>query len=171
MAVGTIAPATAAPFASPRAPEAASKIIKVQDNVEVWRRIIQGDDRDRRWDRDRRPDRDRDWDRDRRWDRDRDRWDRDRDRFDRRDGFVYWRGHRGFRDRRPGYREYNGWWFPPAAFALGAIVGGAMSQQAVRPSGNAHVEWCYSRYRSYRAADNTFQPYNGPRRQCISPYG
>lgn len=35
----------------------------------------------------------------------------------------------------------------------------------------AHVDWCYSRYRSYRAYDNTFQPYNGPRRQCYSPYG
>jgi hypothetical protein len=31
------------------------------------------------------------------------------------------------------------------------------------------VDWCYSRYRSYRAYDNTFQPYYGPRRQCIGP--
>jgi BA14K-like protein. len=34
----------------------------------------------------------------------------------------------------------------------------------------AHVRWCYSRYRSYRDWDNTFQPYNGPRKQCRSPY-
>ncbi|EKF20864.1 BA14K family protein [Nitratireductor pacificus] len=34
----------------------------------------------------------------------------------------------------------------------------------------AHVNWCYNRYRSYRAMDNSFQPYNGPRRLCISPY-
>jgi len=40
----------------------------------------------------------------------------------------------------------------------------------VRPSGSAHVQWCYDRYRSYRASDNTFQPYNGPRQQCYSPY-
>lgn len=33
-----------------------------------------------------------------------------------------------------------------------------------------HVSWCYDRYRSYRAYDNTFQPYHGPRRQCRSPY-
>ncbi|MBD9372713.1 BA14K family protein [Rhizobium sp. ARZ01] len=33
-----------------------------------------------------------------------------------------------------------------------------------------HSSWCYARYRSYRAYDNTFQPYYGPRRQCISPY-
>lgn len=35
---------------------------------------------------------------------------------------------------------------------------------------NAHVQWCYNRYRSYRSWDNTFQPYNGPRQQCWSPY-
>ncbi|MDG4880011.1 BA14K family protein [Mesorhizobium sp. WSM4884] len=35
---------------------------------------------------------------------------------------------------------------------------------------SAHVRWCYDRYRSYRAWDNTFQPNYGPRRQCISPY-
>lgn len=35
---------------------------------------------------------------------------------------------------------------------------------------SAHVQWCYDRYRSYRAWDNTFQPNYGPRRQCISPY-
>ncbi|MEY9559469.1 BA14K family protein [Sinorhizobium fredii] len=36
--------------------------------------------------------------------------------------------------------------------------------------GNAHTRWCYGRYRSYRAYDNTFQPYYGPRRACVSPY-
>jgi len=35
---------------------------------------------------------------------------------------------------------------------------------------SAHVQWCYDRYRSYRVRDNTFQPYNGPRQQCWSPY-
>ena len=34
----------------------------------------------------------------------------------------------------------------------------------------SHVEWCANRYRSYRAYDNTYQPYNGPRRLCNSPY-
>jgi len=36
--------------------------------------------------------------------------------------------------------------------------------------GDAHTSWCYARYRSYRAYDNTFQPYYGPRRICVSPY-
>ena len=36
--------------------------------------------------------------------------------------------------------------------------------------GNGHVRWCFARYRSYRAYDDTFQPYYGPRRACVSPY-
>ena len=37
--------------------------------------------------------------------------------------------------------------------------------------GQAHVQWCHARYRSYRSWDNTFQPYHGARRACLSPYG
>jgi hypothetical protein len=85
---------------------------------------------------------------------------------DRRDG-PYYRGYRGSRHHHPGYRRHNDFWFPLAAFGLGAIVGGAVSGGG----GNAHVQWCYDRYRSYRAFDNTYQPYNGPRRPCFSPYG
>jgi hypothetical protein len=41
----------------------------------------------------------------------------------------------------------------------------------VRPAPvGAHVRWCSDRYRSYRAWDNSYQPYGGPRRQCRSPY-
>ncbi|MCO6388306.1 BA14K family protein [Aliihoeflea sp. 40Bstr573] len=94
-----------------------------------------------------------------------------------RDGnYSYYNGHRGYRDRRAGYREFNGFWFPAAAFVAGAIVSGAISQPSrtvvVRPGrlSQAHVDWCYDRYRSYRASDNTFQPYNGPRKACYSPY-
>ncbi|MEF0940433.1 BA14K family protein [Rhizobium sp. BR 362] len=36
--------------------------------------------------------------------------------------------------------------------------------------GSAHVRWCYARYRSYRAYDDTFQPSYGPRRPCVGPY-
>lgn len=39
-----------------------------------------------------------------------------------------------------------------------------------RVHGSRHVQWCYARYRSYRHWDNTFQPYHGPRKQCVSPY-
>ena len=93
-----------------------------------------------------------------------------RHRFERRGNRAYYRGHRGYRDRRAGYRQHNGWWFPPAAFALGAIVGGAINQQPTYRLSNAHVAWCHNRWRSYRVSDNSYQPYNGPRRICVSPY-
>ncbi|NMG40579.1 BA14K family protein [Chelativorans sp. ZYF759] len=98
--------------------------------------------------------------------------------FELRGGSAYYRGHRGQRQARQGWRQHQGWWFPPAAFVAGAIIGGAVAQQP-RPAPRApqrglsrsHVEWCYGQYRSYRASDNTFQPYQGPRRACRSPFG
>ena len=140
-AVGTAVPAAAAPVFVPKAPTVSSDVTNVQ-----YRR-------------------DRDYRRG-------DRRDRGRDRFERRGNSTYWRGHRGYRDRRPGYRQYNGFWFPPAAFIAGAIIGGAMNQApaARTRGGSAHVQWCHDRWRSYRAYDNSYQPYNGPRRQCVSPY-
>jgi hypothetical protein len=36
---------------------------------------------------------------------------------------------------------------------------------------DAHVDWCSNRYRSYRAEDNSYQPYGRRGRQpCISPF-
>lgn len=124
----------------------------------------------------------RDWRNERSWQRERD-WRRQQQLQQRhssfpevyRDGDIYLRGHRGYREYRPGYRRHGEFWFPPAAFIAGAIIGGAIANQPptvrYRQGGDPHVEWCYARYRSYRATDNTFQPYNGPRRQCLSPYG
>lgn len=97
----------------------------------------------------------------------------DRRHFERRNGDVYWNGHRGYRDYHRGYRRNGDYWFPLAAFAAGALISGAIvnsQQDRVYEGGNAHVRWCYNRYKSYRASDNTFQPYNGPRQQCRSPY-
>ncbi len=55
--------------------------------------------------------------------------------------------------------------------AAGAIIGGLMNAQPRRYyGGGSHASWCQSRYRSYRAWDNTFQPYYGARRVCYSPY-
>lgn len=36
---------------------------------------------------------------------------------------------------------------------------------------DSHIEWCRLQYRSYRASDNTYQPFSGPRRSCISDLG
>lgn len=84
-----------------------------------------------------------------------------------RGGRPYYNGHRGYRYRRPGWRRYNGWWFPPNAFGVYRP-----RRYAPPPRGlsRAHYRYCYNRYRSYRAYDNTFQPYHGRRRQCRSPY-
>lgn len=35
----------------------------------------------------------------------------------------------------------------------------------------AHYDWCFRKFRSYHQPSNTFQPYNGPRRPCHSPWG
>ncbi|MDX8517616.1 BA14K family protein [Mesorhizobium dulcispinae] len=92
--------------------------------------------------------------------------------FSRRNGAVYWNGHRGYREYRRGYRRHGDYWFPLAAFATGALITGAIvnSENNRVYRGDAHVQWCYDHYRSYRASDNTFQPNYGPRRQCVSPY-
>lgn len=104
---------------------------------------------------------------------DRERRDYHRDRYRDR----YWHGHRGYRDYRPGYRRGDdGWWYPLAAFGLGAaIIGGLAAQQAPRPQVGVampvnHVRWCQARYRSYDPYSDTFQPNRGPRQRCISPY-
>lgn len=153
-ALGAAVPANAAPIVAPRA-VADSNIINAQSRmvIEEWQQ----------------PNSSRVYRRDRR--------DVARSGFYRQGSGYYYNGHRGYRTPRRGYREYNGFWFPAGAFIAGAIIGGALNNPApvyrapaYRNVGNAHVEWCYNRYRSYRAYDNTFQPYNGPRRQCYSPY-
>lgn len=86
-----------------------------------------------------------------------------------RDGDGYYRGYRGRRDPRPGWRYHEGWWFPPAAFALGAIIGGAfMSNPNNLP--REHYRWCDLHYQTYRFSDNTYIPRVGERAVCRSPY-
>jgi hypothetical protein len=108
--------------------------------------------------------------------------------FYRHGGNYYYNGHRGFRYARPGYRNYGGYWFPGAAFATGALIGGAIIGGAAAAGaypdagpypdaggapyagGDAHVQWCSQRFRSYDPSTDTYQPYNGPRQPCVSPY-
>lgn len=90
----------------------------------------------------------------------------DRRGFYRHNGAPYYNGHRGYRHRRPGYRQYNGFWFP--AFALGLLL--TMPQAQAHGLPPAHYRWCEARYKSYHYWDNSWQPYHGPRKPCISPY-
>lgn len=89
-------------------------------------------------------------------------------------GVYYYNGYRGFVSFRPGYRYYRGYWFPAGAFAAGLAAGVAIAGPIPAPGARlaaAHARWCYDRYASYRAWDNSYQPYAGPRRECRSPYG
>ncbi|MGB6116847.1 MAG: BA14K family protein, partial [Mesorhizobium sp.] len=86
----------------------------------------------------------------------------------RRDGNTYFNGHRGYREKRRGYRYYEGFWFPPAAFALGMML---HELNRAGPDWEDHVDWCYDRYGSrYRERDNTYIARDGYRRVCNSPY-
>jgi hypothetical protein len=62
----------------------------------------------------------------------------------------------------------------PRPLRFGVIIGSQSlgGGYGVRPGYThpRHMRYCYNRYRSYRAYDNTFQPYHGPRRQCRSRY-
>ncbi|TIX80128.1 MAG: BA14K family protein, partial [Mesorhizobium sp.] len=55
----------------------------------------------------------------------------------------------------------------PDLNATASIEPAADEQQAVAA---AHVEWCASRYRSYRPSDDHYTSYSGEQRRCVSPY-
>jgi hypothetical protein len=160
MAMGGMAPSLAAPIYAPAPDTGASNVVKVQLSREERRQIRKSYRQERRQDR-------REFRQERRQDRREARQER---RFERRNGHYYYNGHRGYRTYHRGYREYNGYWFPPAAFVVGAIVGTAIASGGTRTVSSAHVQWCQNHYRSYRVSDDTFQPYNGPRERCYSPY-
>jgi hypothetical protein len=76
-----------------------------------------------------------------------------------------WRGHRGYRYKRPGYRRHvDGFWYPRAAFTVRVAPG-----VRVRV-GAAQLRWCRDRYRSYRVSDNTYIAVGGVRRVCRAPF-
>lgn len=110
-----------------------------------------------------------------RYDRRYDRWDR---REHRRDRHGWYNGHRGYTEYRPGYRRHSdGYWYPLAALGAAVIIGGVIASQPQRPPVQVqpginprHVADCSARYRSYRSYDNTYQPIDGPRQQCYSPW-
>jgi AraC-like DNA-binding protein len=46
----------------------------------------------------------------------------------------------------------------------------ALRSPEVEAMAAAHADWCSSRYRSYRPRDDSYTPYRGGRRRCVSPY-
>ena len=76
-----------------------------------------------------------------------------------------WRGHRGYRYQRRGYRRHtDGFWYPQAAFTVRVAPG-----VKVRV-GPRQARWCRDRYRTYRISDNTFVATGGVRRVCRAPF-
>lgn len=102
--------------------------------------------------------------------------------FYKRYGHVYYNGYRGHPHYRHGYRHYRGHYFPRVAFTIHIditprrhtrpryVVRRPYPHAKVINVGALHVRWCHAKYRSYRASDNTFQPYHGHRKRCHSPY-
>jgi hypothetical protein len=145
----SFAPVQAAPVFVPKTVNASSDVINVQE------RSFRRDDK--YWQPNRHVNRRDGWrNRDRGWNRGG--WDNRRNNYGRR----HYRNH----DRNLGGAAIGG-------LITGAIIGGVLNNNNNARSyrgGDSHIQWCYDRYRSYRASDNTFQPYNGPRQQCYSPY-
>ncbi|WOC15779.1 BA14K family protein [Pseudochrobactrum sp. MP213Fo] len=91
-------------------------------------------------------------------------------RYEQRHRPRHWNGPRPYQgwghsrpQYRPHYRPYYQPQFRPAPPR-------PYRERSYRSGGSSHVNWCYNRYRSYRASDNTFQPNYGPRRLCYSPF-
>jgi len=74
-------------------------------------------------------------------------------------------------DHVPGYPDrLTGYPVPiyKAPRRLPAMRGAVVRVHRARPA--SHVEWCAARYRSYDVRTDTYQPYDGPRRFCRSPF-
>lgn len=97
-------------------------------------------------------------------------------------------GFKGYHNYRPGYRKYSdNWWYPEAAFVASPhlstkraplkVVSGEKKVLSI-PSLDEekpwmikqHIESCRMRYRSYNKNDNSYQPFHGPRKQCLSRF-
>lgn len=86
----------------------------------------------------------------------------------------HWHGHHNHWHGYPYYNYgwYGGapWWYYGALVApyvYGAYSSGYYDNQNY---GNAHVQWCLNRYRSYNPATDTFVGYDGYRHRCRAPY-
>ncbi len=55
-------------------------------------------------------------------------------------------------------------------YGNGGYNGGYQQPYKYNNNWQQHIDWCYDRYNTYNAHNNTYQPYSGPRQPCYSPY-
>lgn len=100
-------------------------------------------------------------------------------------------GFKGYHHYRRGYVKYkDNWWYPEAAFVTSShlstkgaslkvvsdakrvfLTASSESSEKKEPwMLKQHIESCRARYRSYNQNDNSFQPFQGPRKQCLSRF-
>ena len=89
-------------------------------------------------------------------------------RYDRnRHGKRYSYRRSGYNHRYGNYYYSSPWWIGPSiGFAL-TVPGYGYGGYG---GGNAHVEWCLNRFRSYDPGSDTYLGYDGNRHRCNSPY-
>jgi hypothetical protein len=75
---------------------------------------------------------------------------------------------------RPAHRRYYDNYFdvPQPRYSGRRAIGGnpGIGGSSRLGAADTHQEWCAARYRSYRVSDDSFQPFDGVRRPCISPF-
>ena len=72
---------------------------------------------------------------------------------------------RHYSHRRPGFTFYfGGWWYDQPWWRT---TPPPLLPQA---RGNAHVNWCLNRYRSYNPATDMYFGFDGMHHRCRSPY-
>ncbi|MBB4075861.1 hypothetical protein GGR08_000142 [Bartonella fuyuanensis] len=100
-------------------------------------------------------------------------------------------GFKGYHHYRRGYIKYkDNWWYPEEAFvpllhlstkhAPLKVVSDTKRVFLISSSEKLekkepwmlkqHFEACRARYRSYNKNNNSFQPFHGPRKQCLSRF-
>ncbi len=82
-----------------------------------------------------------------------------------------------YRYRRPGWGHYyGGYWYRTPWWTLPLAAPAIVAPTIVAPApvygggGNAHVQWCLNRYRSYNPRTDQFLGYDGQYHYCDSPY-
>ncbi|TCR96290.1 BA14K family protein [Rhizobium sp. BK418] len=79
--------------------------------------------------------------------------------------------YRSFDPATNSYRAYSGQTktcTSPYSAPL-RTAGASPQQHESGPADSAAKAWCAARYQSYRAEDNSYQPFDGPRRACVAP--